>query len=173
MFLSYQVKSKNPSVNVNQPIWAGFTELPLVWGLAVDSILGGLNLCETTAWLCNWKQGPPAEQCCLRPAALPYLPNYASLDINSRISAAPSRWKTLLSELKSDTHSPKIPWIFWEDGASTHLQQRSTITPPKTRSSPARKGEPARAEMMDGTRALNIKPRDTHGWGWDKTLLLF
>lgn len=74
---------------MNQPIWAVFKELPLVWGLAVDSILGGLSRCETTAWLCNWKQGPPAE----RQASLPYLFNYRSLDINSQILVYPNRWK--------------------------------------------------------------------------------
>lgn len=107
--------------------------------------LGGLNLCETTAWWCNWKQGPPAESSAA--SVLPYLPNYGLLDINSQILADPSRWKKLLSELKNDTDLPKIPWIFWEEGASTHLQERRTITPPKTRSSPARKGEPGRAEQ--------------------------
>lgn len=37
---------------------------------------------------------------------------------------------------------PSIPWKFWDGWASTHLQHRKTITPPKTRSSLARMGEP-------------------------------
>lgn len=60
----------------------------------------------------------------------------------------------------NDTNLPNIPWILWEDGASAHLQQRRTITPPKTRSSLARKGEPGRAEQMPLQRRQSTVQKD-------------
>lgn len=54
--------------------------------------------------------------------------------------------KTVIGH-ESDMGLPSIPWMFLEDGASMHLQQRRTITPPKTRSSLTRKGEPGQAEQ--------------------------
>ena len=57
---------------------------------------------------------------------------------------------------------PSIPWIFWDGWVSTHLQHRRTITPPKTRSSLARKGEPGRTKKTTLMRGLKI------AWIWSK-----
>lgn len=67
--------------------------------------------------------------------------------------------------IKPENHSdlPNIPWIFLEDGASAHLQQRRTITPPRTRSSLARKGEPGRAEQMQLQRWQNTPSEWSNG----------
>lgn len=51
---------------------------------------------------------------------------------------------------------PSIPWKFWDGWASTHLQHRKTITPPKTRSSLARKGEPGHRGKTTHLRWLKM-----------------
>lgn len=97
--------------------------------------------CETTASLCNWKHGPPAK----RAAALPAW--FTSLQI-SRYQPSDPGMGTEKTIIRPENHLPNIPWIFLEDGTSAHPQQRRTITPPRTRSSLARKGEPGWAERM-------------------------
>lgn len=69
---------------------------------------------------------------------------------------------------------PSIACMSWDGWASTHLQQRRTMTPPRTQSSLARRGEPGytRRKKTDIKRRIVFSLRINMLFLWSRTVEL-